>query len=95
VRNDRNGRRDRPYYRCDRCGDWRAWADLQGVYAQNPRCRCGEYSRFDQSKGGVWYFACAFRQCGFYAERDWRVDEGEGQGQGRDVGYRGGRVEMA
>ncbi|KAL2832673.1 hypothetical protein BJY01DRAFT_253828 [Aspergillus pseudoustus] len=85
VRNNNKGNKGRLYYRCDRCGEFRAWADLQGVYEQNPLCQCEVPSRLDVSKDGEWYFSCATRQCGFWTRRDWRDNEEAG------VGYRGGR----
>jgi hypothetical protein len=96
VRNDENGHLDRPYYRCDRCGKFRAWADMHGVYERNPDCQCGERSRLEESNGGVWYFTCVTGRCAYYTERDWRGDAGQrgGGGYWSGSGSDRGRLEM-
>jgi hypothetical protein len=86
VRNDKNGRIGRLYHRCDRCGEFRAWADLRGVYQGNPPCMCGERSRLEESNSGVWYYTCVTGRCAFYTERVWVEDArqtGGGGGTGR------------
>ncbi|KAL2802770.1 hypothetical protein BJX63DRAFT_98817 [Aspergillus granulosus] len=77
VRNN-NRNKGRPYYRCNKCGVFRRWADGVGISNQNPLCRCGEYTRVDVSKEGIRYFDCAEKRCGFYAEKNWRDDDVRG-----------------
>jgi hypothetical protein len=63
---------NRPYYRCDRCGEFCAWADDQGVAKGNPSCQCGELARLSKSASGTFFYSCAKAQCEFYMERYWR-----------------------
>lgn len=79
VRTNRNGHLGRRFFRCDKCGDFRGWAEDWGVYQQNPRCRCGQFSRLDRAgpdKGYIHFYKCASGNCGFYTERNWQIDSG-------------------
>ncbi|KAL4861414.1 hypothetical protein BDV12DRAFT_204037 [Aspergillus spectabilis] len=86
------GNANRPYFRCDRCGDFRGWADNRGVFYENPLCHCGLFSRVDRAgreRGGAMFYACAARECRFYTERNWMVEGGgsrSGRGSGGAIG---------
>ncbi|KAL3457664.1 hypothetical protein BJX64DRAFT_292900 [Aspergillus heterothallicus] len=83
VRKYDKGRIDRPYYRCDKCGEFRMWADAHGVSRDNPDCKCGNYTRLQRSNAGIMFFSCASGSCNFYAEGDWRDQVGGGSFSGR------------
>ncbi|KAL4882522.1 hypothetical protein BJY04DRAFT_187216 [Aspergillus karnatakaensis] len=86
---------NRPYFRCERCGKFRGWADNEGVYSENPLCHCGVFSRVDTAgweRGGGLFYACASGGCQFWAGSNWRDSENGGQNGGRGGGSAYGNV---
>jgi hypothetical protein len=80
--NNPNGNAERPYFRCDDCSKFHSFADSQGIYPQNPHCRCGQPSRFEQAsieKGKFPFYVCATGVCDFYREPNSRYNSRQSQ----------------
>jgi len=68
-RSNRNGNAGRPYYKCDSCGKFLAFADDRGNDLLNPLCHCQTSSRRQVScrdKGRKIHYVCRLGRCDFY-----------------------------
>ncbi|KAK4221702.1 hypothetical protein QBC38DRAFT_344325, partial [Podospora fimiseda] len=71
---NKNGNKGRPYYKCNPCGNWITWADLQDCGGKDNRyCRCRQKTRTnicgENSKvPGKINYKCASGNCDFM---DW------------------------